>query len=121
MKFNALFFVATLASCTQAFDLAYKATGLGPQGTDTFEASMWVDDLEFNTGRYRGSSIWRSVGIHKIQLRNAEMGSFEFCIDVFGDIDCEKIWTSSPSCVWTPSIRNTVCTTKWEKKNWGMN
>ncbi|KAK3831934.1 MAG: hypothetical protein J3R72DRAFT_454492 [Linnemannia gamsii] len=119
MKINTLFFVATLASCTQALQLAYKATGLGPQGTDTFEASLWVYDVHLNTSRYRGSSIWRTVGIHKFQLRNAEMGSFEFCIDVFGDIDCEKVWTGSPKCVWGPTIGKNVCTAQWEDDNWG--
>ncbi|KAK3831932.1 MAG: hypothetical protein J3R72DRAFT_478400 [Linnemannia gamsii] len=122
MKINALFFVATLASCTQAMKLEYKATSLGNQAAqnkDGFDASFWLDDVYMYTNRYRGSSQWKPLGIHKVQLKNAEMESFEFCLDVFGNIDCEKIRTSSSTCAWKSHLSNYVCTTKWFDLNWG--
>ncbi|KAK3831931.1 MAG: hypothetical protein J3R72DRAFT_454488 [Linnemannia gamsii] len=119
MKFNTLFFVATLASCTQAMKLVYIATNLSRQGTDGFQATLWLNDVEMYTSRYRGNSQWMPLGIHKVQLKNPEMGSFEFCLDVFGNVDCEKVWvTSRPKCVQKFAVGE-LCTTNWVEPNWG--
>ncbi|KAF9117937.1 hypothetical protein BGW39_001642, partial [Mortierella sp. 14UC] len=119
MKFGALFFVAALASSTQALELSYKAYGQGPQGNTNFDAAMWVEDIAFTTNKHRGSSVWKPLGIHKAQLRNADISSFEYCIDVFGDIDCQWIYVGTPKCAWNSLINNTACQITWIDNNWG--
>ncbi|KAG0378674.1 hypothetical protein BGX24_003114 [Mortierella sp. AD032] len=119
MKFSTLFFVATLASCTQALKLVYKVNSLGYQGTDRFDATLWLNGVELYTDSYRGSSQWKPLGIHKVQLKNAKTENFEFCLDVFGNVDCEKVWANPATCVWKPSIKNTECTNSWVENDWG--
>ncbi|KAG0247339.1 hypothetical protein BGZ95_008766 [Linnemannia exigua] len=68
-----------------------------------------------------GSSGWVKSGIHKIQLKNAHMSSFEFCIDVFGDVSCTKVVTGNPSCSFNPNNQRPECSTQWYDDNWGNN
>ncbi|KAG0277285.1 hypothetical protein BGZ95_006186, partial [Linnemannia exigua] len=98
MKSSALVFITALVSSAHAIKIAYKAHGLGPRGKRDFQGTMWVYNNVFSTNTYRGASEWKSIGIHRAQLRNADFTSFDYCIDVYGNIDCSTIPTLSQTC-----------------------
>ncbi|KAG0377250.1 hypothetical protein BGX24_006459 [Mortierella sp. AD032] len=118
MKISVALIVAALASSTQALKLGYVSSmysnNLGFKGT------MYIDG-RFAAGvtSEGASSAWVPRGIHKIQLSNAYMTSFDFCIDVFGNVSCTHVTTHSPTCAFNPQTQRPECRVEWNDDNWG--
>jgi hypothetical protein len=100
--------------------LAYNAFIAGNINKPGFVAYMFIDDKSV-AGVYQegGSSSWVQWGVHKIQLSNAQMYGFDFCIDVFGDVSV-SVDTGNPDCEYNYDIHRPECTAQWEDDNWGM-
>ncbi|KAK3831915.1 MAG: hypothetical protein J3R72DRAFT_454449 [Linnemannia gamsii] len=118
MKFSVPLIVAALASSTQAFKLGYISMMSGPD----FKATMFIDGV-FAAGVIveGASSPWMTVGIHKVQLKNAHMSSFEWCLDVFGDVSCIPVTTPAPVCSFNSQTNRPECKMNWYENTWGEN
>ncbi|KAG0272944.1 hypothetical protein BGZ95_011252 [Linnemannia exigua] len=120
MKISVPLIIAALVSSTQAMKLGYSASTKEKWSGPDFMALLYIDDkIVAGTAKEEGSSSdWKQWGIHKIQLRNARMNGFEFCIDVFNDVSCTKVSTPSTECS-AGSNQISQCSTKWSNDNWG--
>ncbi|KAF9117936.1 hypothetical protein BGW39_001641 [Mortierella sp. 14UC] len=122
MKFSTFCFIAAaaLASGSQALKLRYDATNLATFNGDTFKARLYVEGKNLLTVHaYGAESDWVPNGIHKIQLREAMMSSFLFCIDVFGDVSCDKINAGNQDCKYEKNKTVLKCSVNWRDDNYG--
>ncbi|KAF9907709.1 hypothetical protein EC991_010656 [Linnemannia zychae] len=120
MKISVPLLLVALASTTQAMKLGYNAFVAANIHKSSFVAYMFIDGKNvLGVHEEGGSSKWLQWGVHKIQLKNAGMAGFEFCIDVFGDVSCTRVNTGAPSCGFNPNNQRPECSTSWEDKNWG--
>ncbi|KAK3831916.1 MAG: hypothetical protein J3R72DRAFT_454450 [Linnemannia gamsii] len=121
MKFSVSLIVAALVASTQAQGKVSKIGYISTlKGNQEFQATMFLDGVfaaaSFVEG---GSSPWMKIGIHKVQLKNARMSSFEWCLDVFGDVSCIAITTPAPVCTYNPKTGKPECIMNWYENNWG--
>ncbi|KAF9119058.1 hypothetical protein BGW39_000647 [Mortierella sp. 14UC] len=121
MKISVPLLVTALASSTQALSLGYNAFNFASFGGSGYMAHMFIDSKRVaGVSKEGASSGWVQWGVHKIQLRNAHMSSFDFCIDVFGDVSCTHVVTGNPSCGFNPNNQRPECSTQWFDDNWGI-
>ncbi|KAF9119060.1 hypothetical protein BGW39_000649, partial [Mortierella sp. 14UC] len=119
MKLNLAIFVAALATSAQAVKLSYEAYSFTNVAGSFFKANMLINDKSVaEVYKDGGSSAWVPYGPHKIQLRDAYMTNFKFCIDIFGDINCHSITAGAPKCGAHPNSQWPECSTKWQDSNW---
>ncbi|KAK3846350.1 MAG: hypothetical protein J3R72DRAFT_471515 [Linnemannia gamsii] len=126
MKLSIPILVVALAASVQALKIKYSAScTYGSGGTsvaEKFNALLTVGDgVKLRADREGGSSSWVKYGIHKIQLNNAQMTGFNYCINVFGNVDCNWIAVEQIvlECNYRPDSENLYCNSGYNNNNWG--
>ncbi|KAG0376051.1 hypothetical protein BGX24_008358 [Mortierella sp. AD032] len=127
MKLSIPILVVALAASVQALKIKYSASciyGSGgvAAGTEKFNAMLTVGDgVKLRADYEGGSSSWVQYGIHKIQLNNAQMTGFNYCINVFGDVDCNWIAVEQLvlECNYRPNSEKLHCNSGYNNNNWG--
>ncbi|KAG0378805.1 hypothetical protein BGX24_002756 [Mortierella sp. AD032] len=121
MKLSIPILVVALAAKAQAIKFIYSANTLQVGSQEKrFSALLSVEDGVKLWADYEGgSSPWVQYGIHKIQLNNAQMRGFNYCINVYGNVDCNWIETEEPKCNFRPDIQQNQCFSGYKNDNWG--
>ncbi|KAK3826686.1 MAG: hypothetical protein J3R72DRAFT_500944, partial [Linnemannia gamsii] len=123
MKLGVPLFVVALAASAHAMTLEYIASSTDPRlyKGEFFEATLIVNgEARIHSTWEKGPTVWLKYGIHKVGLANMSLGGFAFCIDVFGDVNCEGFGASEPTCRFNPDKNRNECISRYYNQRYGF-